>query len=638
MHNIRSITLSSLSDAEMEQLRAGGNAVRADIFHATFNLQFLRSIDNVLDSFRLQLTNLLFLSTKVAEKVWFAKWSEDEEPRPSPNDEAALRKFIRMAYVDKRWQAGSSGSFQLPSGYSTSTASNDDSNLNFDFSSSYAAQPSHPVSDMSHNFNEIPLQPITSEPAPVYSSNFAPIDIPLSASPMDARSPSYGASGANPLDLISWDEKPSAASHPQQVAEEEPRRPVYHVQQSSSPPTYTPGTSMDARPSPQYHVSQSQDARHDSRDPEISRLEELIATQQRQFQQQMEQQQREQQKLQQQLQQARIQQQISDHHVMMSKQFGVSSPSSSPATHAPTGIHPAASTAAAPTAGQPKMYMPMMSGSPTNVSGGYPGSYMAAGVRPAASNMSPVPSSTSTGQPIMVLGPNGQLIPLSQAQQSYSPQLATSQVPPPAKATTATSVNGARPPGVAFTPLVSATGQALVAPSSSPLMTLGGTQSTPSNLPPGSIGPHYVPAPGGGYQAVYMVPSGTLPPGAAKTNSSATATIVNTQRPQHAPMLYGQPGSVPAPRYPSVASTNHQFASKQEEDDFALALRLQREEDAGGLDRNTGIPHSAPRPAPQPQRAPVNDKSDSLIANASYIANDEELARQLAAADLSDGE
>lgn len=28
MHNIRSITLSSLSDTEMEQLRAGGNAVR----------------------------------------------------------------------------------------------------------------------------------------------------------------------------------------------------------------------------------------------------------------------------------------------------------------------------------------------------------------------------------------------------------------------------------------------------------------------------------------------------------------------------------------------------------------------------------------------------------------------------------
>ena len=439
---------------------------------------------------------------------------------------------------------------------------------------------------------------------------------------MDIRGPSNGSGAINPLDLISWDEKPSANSQPHQQEEDAPRRPVYHVQQSSSPPTYTPGASMDARPSPQYHVSQSQDARHDPRDPEISRLEELIATQQRQFQDHMEQQQREQQKLQQQLHQARLQQQISDHHAMMSKQYGAASP--------PPSQSPIAS-AAIPTGGQPKMYMPPMSGSPT---GAYPGAYMpSAAGRPAGSVAASPP--TNNGQAIMVLGPNGQLVPLgSSSPYSASPQLATSQVPPAAAKGTSTPIG--RPAGVAFTPLVSAHGQALVAPSSSPLMTLG--SQAPSNLPPGSIGPHYVPAPGGGYQAVYMVPSGTLPPGAAKTNRSATATVVNTQQPHHAPMIYGQ-GSA-APRYPSVGTTTHQFATKQEEDDFALALRLQREEDAAN-----GITHAQ---APVPVRAqptlirngsPAGDYySESMIANASYIANDEALARQLAAADISDGE
>lgn len=488
------------------------------------------------------------------------------------------------------------------------------------------------------------MQPMTDHQAPPYSS-LAPIDIPLSASPMDAHAASNGAYSANPLDLISWDAKPSANSLPFQSEEDAPRRPVYHVQQSSSPPSYTPVSSPDTRPSPQYHVSQSQDARHDSRDPEISRLEDLIATQQRQFNQQMDQQRREQQKLEQQLTQARLQQQINNHHAQMSQQFGAP-------TSAPT--HPPATSASVPIGAQPKMYMPMTSGSPT---GAYPGSYMPAvngGVRPPALAQSPPIASGMSmhhpqqhQSPIMVLGPNGQLVPLGTSSASQyspgtgSPQLATSQVPPAMPKLTVAA--GGRPQGVAFTPLVSAHGQALVAPSSSPLMTLGA--QTPSSLPPGSIGPHYVPAPGGGYQAVYMIPSGTLPPGAAKTNASATATVVNTaQKPQHSPMIYGQSGA--APRYPSMATNTspmagHHFATKQEEDDFALALRLQREEDAGAAPSPHAPAPVVARVAAVPARnySPAGDAyAESLIANASYIANDEELARQLAAADLSDGE
>lgn len=85
-------------------------------------------------------------------------------------------------------------------------------------------------------------------------------------------------------------------------------------------------------------------------------------------------------------------------------------------------------------------------------------------------------------------------------------------------------------------------------------------------------------------------------------------------------------------------------AGSQERDDFELALKLQREEDAAmereAAQAKRNKPAAAPAPTPIAKSTGPTDAyfQDSYLANASYIANDEQLARQLAAAELSDDE
>eukprot|EP01122_Echinamoeba_exundans_P013135 TRINITY_DN5681_c0_g1_i3.p1 TRINITY_DN5681_c0_g1~~TRINITY_DN5681_c0_g1_i3.p1 ORF type:complete len:466 (+),score=72.40 TRINITY_DN5681_c0_g1_i3:204-1400(+) len=62
-----------------------------------------------------------------ARSVYLARWSADNYAQPSPGDLEGLRRFIRDAFVDNRWSAGSSPvpsaskSNEAPSGKSTSS-------------------------------------------------------------------------------------------------------------------------------------------------------------------------------------------------------------------------------------------------------------------------------------------------------------------------------------------------------------------------------------------------------------------------------------------------------------------------------------------------------------------------------------
>jgi hypothetical protein len=619
MHNIRSITLSTLTDAEMELMRAGGNAV--------------------------------------AQQVWLANWNESQNPRPNPEDEAALRKFIRSAFVDEIWKSGGLGSGARTQG---PTALDMGNAFNFDLAGSYAASP--PTS--TPNFiSAIPLQPVSVGATPTTAPSLLPIDLPLE-SPVSVSAghyaghsaPTLKASGRG-LDLISWDEHPDAGTMPTSVVlEEAPRRPVYQVQHSSvslseehDPPRTVP---LSSPPTIQNGTPKSQNG-DISAELQIKQLQDLLQAQQRQFQHQMQQQQLKEQQLQQQLQQTRMHQQMKDGQVMLQQKLAGSPPPGTMSVSPPPASH--------------FSYTPAAQG----------GAQVAGGVRYGSPGSVAAPihglsgHATANGAPIMVLGPNGQLVPLGQPQTN----IARSTVQAPSSVPTAS--NAAPQLGMSFTPLVNANGTAVMAPPASPLMTLGAS-ATPSSLPPGSIGPHYVPAPGGGYQAVYMVPSGTLPPGAATnkavslpsgvqpahhhpvTYNNGKATGHRSVQPTGSPQGYpgaapqgypGLAGSVRAPAYPAQHSEN-----KQEMDDFALALKLQQEEEAAAErelnpQRSGAAPRSQPRapvaspPAntvhypsyPQQGTGPNNTYfQDSLLANASYIANDEELARQLAAAELSD--
>ena len=568
-----------------------------------------------------------------AQRLWFANWNEAQDPRPSSEDESALRKFIRAAYVEEKWKLGSkvsAAASQLSimplGGLDVSTP------LSYGLASSYSAHPPQQVaSEGTHFVSNVPLHAIEVGSPVNPPPSHMPIDLPLPRehallpSSPTGMTPSLGhpKSALNPLDLISWDEQPAANTMPQhQVVEQEPpRRPVYHVQHSSTPVDPAASVPLSSSPSYQSPPPVQRSSTELSAELQIKQLQDLLQAQQRQFQHQMQEQQQIQQQLQTQLQQSRIapQQQQQQPPQMQYK---------------PGCVPP-------PSAAQPKMFIP------TN----------APGIPQYMHHPQQIQQPIQAQQqqpPIMVLGPNGQLMPIQQAMSSPShPPLAVSQAPSIAS-------SAAKPQsGMAFSPLMTATGQVMMAPPTSPLMT--NTVNSPSTLPTGSVGPHYIPAPGGGYQAVYMVPTGTLPPGAVK--KTMVPLPQKTTSPQ--PIMFGNASAMSAQRggaYPGAVASYHappppsasayQPTGNQEHDDFALALRLQQEEEAAASRERSGSANQhqhraqvqvASPPQQQALRSPAIGPrdayfQDSLVANASYIANDEALARQLAAAELSDDE
>jgi AraC-like DNA-binding protein len=371
---------------------------------------------------------------------------------------------------------------------------------------------------------------------------------------------------------------------------------------NSQPERVGSGSSINVGSPPSEH------SRDISAELQIKQLQDMLHAQERQFQHQLQEQQLQQRQLQQQLQHQQIQQQLQQQQLLMGKQ-------------------------------QQQSQMLRQAGMTQQ---GQQTAVRTTGLQGSGYAQMPSGQQAAGAQPIMVLGPNGQLMqlmPQANGGMAMSAQPAASSPMVSTQATAMSQSAAARKPpanAIGFTPIVNAAGQAMMAPPTSPLMTVG--HSTPASLPPGSIGPHYIPAPGGGYQAVYMVPSGTLPPGTA-TNVPGGIAKSTVQKPQHAPMRYGG--------YPGLATTQPTAApfvptGNQEEDDFALAMRLQQEEDARSGGASAGaVPKPQQRvPAARPASAGPPDAyfQDSYLANASYIANDEELARQLAAADLSDEE
>lgn len=509
--------------------------------------------------------------------------------------------------MEEKWKLGSSASVStsqmsaLPiGGLDVSTP------LSYGLSSSYSSQPPQQPAESFNFASSVPLHPIeVGSPSNPPSSTYIPIDLPLPREHALASgqlgigpTPGQPKSSLNPLDLISWDEHPAANTMPQQaiVEQEPPRRPVYHVQHSSTPLESDNPVPLSSSPSYQSPPPGQRQSTELSAELQIKQLQDLLQAQQRQFQHQMQEQHLVQQQLQQQLHQSRSQQ-TSQQPPLAQMQYK-------------------------PIAGQPKMFIPAA----------------APGVPQYLQHpQQPQQQVQPQQQPIMVLGPNGQLVPLVQASAAMPPSHPSllSQSPPMASSV-------AKPPaGITFSPLMTATGQAMMAPPTSPLMT--NSVNTPSALPAGSIGPHYIPAPGGGYQAVYMVPTGTLPPGAAK-KTMVPLPAANTVR--ASPQVRGAyPGAVAS--YPSL-SQSYQPTGNQEEDDFAMALRLQQEEEAaasrarsgsGNQQQRVQVPVAVQRHSPAPIAGSRDAYfQDSLVANASYIANDEALARQLAAADLSDDE
>ena len=565
------------------------------------------------------------------------------DPRPSSEDESALRKFIRSAYLEEKWKLGSSSNVSAVSQVNALSVGGLDvrTPLSLDLSSSYAVQAPQHGSESFNLVSAVPLHAIEVgspvNPVPAHM----PVDLPL---PRESalvpahvgKSPSSGhpKSSTNPLDLISWDEQPAANTMPNTAVVEQapPRRPVYHVQHSSTPAESESPVPLGASVAYQSPPPIQKPSAELSAELQIKQLQDLLQAQQRQFQHQLQEQQQIQQQLHQQLQQSRVNPPQQQQH-MAYKPMPISQSAVSAST---LGV------AGSPPAGHVKMFLPSSSpyGPPT-------------GVPPHMMH----PQAQQQQQPIMVLGPNGQLVPLMQAS-AASPTM-SQHLPPQHQQPTAAST--AKPPtGINFAPLMTATGQAMMAPPTSPLLT--NSVNSPSALPTGSIGPHYVPAPGGGYQAVYMVPTGTLPPGAFKKTS--VPAPAGTQKPSHGPVMFGpSPTGLPKsvgypdaavaayPTMPLPPQLGYQPTGNQEDDDFALALRLQQEEDTALERERRGSGH-----APQPQRAQVHAPAphpkivppsagpqdsyfqDSLVANASYIANDEALARQLAAAELSDDE
>jgi len=71
-HKVKSPTMGTFKPEQIELLRKGGN--------------------------------------QVARKLWRANWNPKEYPEPSPDNIVAIREFIRLTYIEKRWYASSSTS------------------------------------------------------------------------------------------------------------------------------------------------------------------------------------------------------------------------------------------------------------------------------------------------------------------------------------------------------------------------------------------------------------------------------------------------------------------------------------------------------------------------------------------------